>query len=159
MFLWRKSAQPAWVKAREDLLQSRARGQLVIVSRPGRKRLQLEIMCRSRKASRALREQFGGAVDELPRNYLDRFASACNAEPIKIGKRLIVAQFIVGRRGCTHPVRRTRADEPRREHATTEFGETQFLRIPASMAFGTGEHTTTAMALRFLEKLTRHWKR
>ena len=159
MFLWRKSAQPAWVTAHEDLLQSRARGQLVIVRRPGRKRLQLEIVCRSRKASRALLEQFGGGVDELPRNYSDRFASASNAEPIKIGKRLIVAQSIVGRRGCTHRVRRTRADAPRREHARAQFGGTQSLLIPASMAFGTGEHATTAMALRLLEKLTQHWKR
>lgn len=30
--------------------------------------------------------------------------------------------------------------------------------IPASMAFGTGEHATTAMSLRFLEQLTRAWK-
>jgi ribosomal protein L11 methyltransferase len=159
MFLWRKSAQPAWVKAHEDLLQSRARGQLAIVSRPGRKHLQLEIVCRSRKASRALLKQFGGGVDKLPRNYLNRFASACNAEPIKIGKRLTVAQFIVGRRGCTHLARRTRVDAARREHATAQIGETQFLLIPASMAFGTGEHATTRMALRLLEKLTRHWKR
>jgi ribosomal protein L11 methyltransferase len=137
MFLWRKSAQPIWVQAHEDLLQSHARGQLVIVRRPGRKRLQLEIVCKSRKASRALLEQFGGTVNELPRNYLDRFAHACKAEPIKIGKRLIVAKSRVARQDC----------------------ETQFLLIPASMAFGTGEHATTTMALRFLEKLTRQWKR
>jgi ribosomal protein L11 methyltransferase len=31
--------------------------------------------------------------------------------------------------------------------------------IPASLAFGTGEHATTAMSLRFLEQLTRCWKR
>jgi ribosomal protein L11 methyltransferase len=29
--------------------------------------------------------------------------------------------------------------------------------IPASLAFGTGEHATTAMSLRFLEQLTRCW--
>ena len=29
--------------------------------------------------------------------------------------------------------------------------------IPASLAFGTGEHATTAMTLRFLEQLTRCW--
>ena len=29
--------------------------------------------------------------------------------------------------------------------------------IPASLAFGTGEHATTAMSLRFLEQLTRFW--
>jgi ribosomal protein L11 methyltransferase len=154
-----------WVKAREDLLQAHARGQLVIVRRPGRKRLQLEIACNSRKSSRALLEQFGGRVEELSRNWLARFARACKGEPIKIGKRLIVAKSIVGRRGCSHPrqrrnpVRRARPDAPRIGHGTAQIGETQFLRIPASMAFGTGEHATTKMALRFLERLTRHWKR
>jgi ribosomal protein L11 methyltransferase len=33
----------------------------------------------------------------------------------------------------------------------------QRLTIPAGTAFGTGEHATTAMCLRFLEKLTRDW--
>jgi len=33
-----------------------------------------------------------------------------------------------------------------------------FLLIPASAAFGTGEHVTTAMSLRFLEHLTRKWE-
>src|SRR5207244_10628447 len=31
--------------------------------------------------------------------------------------------------------------------------------IPASLAFGTGGHATTAMSLRFLEQLTRCWNR
>ena len=31
------------------------------------------------------------------------------------------------------------------------------LSIPAGAAFGTGEHATTAMSLRLLEKLTRNW--
>lgn len=33
------------------------------------------------------------------------------------------------------------------------------LNIPAGAAFGTGEHATTAMSLRMLEKLVRDWKR
>src|SRR2546421_7495138 len=32
------------------------------------------------------------------------------------------------------------------------------LIIPAGIAFGTGEHATTSMSLRLLEKLTRKWK-
>jgi ribosomal protein L11 methyltransferase len=32
------------------------------------------------------------------------------------------------------------------------------LLIPASVAFGTGEHATTALSLRMLERLTRNWK-
>ena len=34
----------------------------------------------------------------------------------------------------------------------------QKLIIPAAAAFGTGEHATTAMSLRLLEKLTREWR-
>jgi ribosomal protein L11 methyltransferase len=34
---------------------------------------------------------------------------------------------------------------------------TEQLRIPAGAAFGTGEHATTALCLRLLEKLTRDW--
>jgi ribosomal protein L11 methyltransferase len=34
---------------------------------------------------------------------------------------------------------------------------TSHLTIPAGAAFGTGEHATTAMSLRLLEKLTRNW--
>src|SRR4029077_14721011 len=32
------------------------------------------------------------------------------------------------------------------------------LVIPAGVAFGTGEHATTAMSLRLLEQLTRGWR-
>ena len=33
------------------------------------------------------------------------------------------------------------------------------LVIPASAAFGTGEHATTALSLRFLERLSRKWEK
>src|SRR4029077_17979903 len=51
VYLWRKRAELHWVKTHESLLQARDCGQLVIVSRPGRKRLELEIVCRSRSDS------------------------------------------------------------------------------------------------------------
>lgn len=35
----------------------------------------------------------------------------------------------------------------------------RLLKIPAGAAFGTGEHATTAMSLRLLEKLSRSWNR
>ena len=37
-------------------------------------------------------------------------------------------------------------------------GPSHVLVIPAGAAFGTGDHATTAMSLRFLEQLTRNWK-
>jgi ribosomal protein L11 methyltransferase len=44
-------------------------------------------------------------------------------------------------------------------HSTTRDTKLALLVIPASLAFGTGEHATTAMSLRFLEELTRRWQR
>ncbi len=139
MFLWRKFAERHWVKAHENALQERASGQLVIVRRPGRKRLELEIVCRSRSDSSALFKEFGGRIEALPHNWLEQFARG-DAKPIKIGKRLMVSNV-----GGTLVSRLSRHKS--RSH----------IIIPASLAFGTGGHATTAMSLRFLEQLTRCW--
>jgi ribosomal protein L11 methyltransferase len=128
-----------WVKAHEDALQAKASGQLVIVRRPGRKRLELEIVCRSRSDSSALLKEFGGRIEALPRNWLERFARG-DSKPIKIGKRLTVSS-----------VGRTLVSRLSRHKGRSH------IIIPASLAFGTGEHATTAMSLRFLEQLTRRW--
>lgn len=137
MFVWRKFAEHHWVEAHQDLLQARARGHLVLVQRPGRKRLEVEIACASRRDSSALVKKLGGRVEALPRNWL-KFARA-DSKPIKIGKRLVVSNVggtLVSRhKGRSHII------------------------IPASLAFGTGEHATTALSLRFLEQLTRRWNR
>src|SRR3954447_9582400 len=138
MYLWRKSAELQWLKAHEDLLQARALGQLVIVRTPGRKRLELEIVCRSQSASSALLKEFGGRIETLPRNWQNQFARA-DSKPIRIGKRLIISN--VG--GTSFRLSRHK-------------GRSQ-ITIPASLAFGTGGHATTAMSLRLLEQLTRGW--
>jgi hypothetical protein len=90
VYLWRKRAELHWVEAHEDLLQARAFSQLVIVRRPRRKRLELEIACRSQRDSSALLKEFGGRIEALSRNWLERFARA-DSKPIKIGKRLIIS--------------------------------------------------------------------
>jgi ribosomal protein L11 methyltransferase len=141
MFLWQKSAQPHWVDAHEDVIQVHAHGRLVIIRQPHRKRLQLEIACSSRNDARALLTKFGGRIEVIPRDWLERFARA-DSKPIKIGKRLAISSV-----GGTLVSRLSR------------YKGRSHIIIPASMAFGTGEHATTSMALRLLEKLTRHWKR
>lgn len=146
MFLWRKSAERGWVEANRKILQAAAQGALVIVKRPGHKRFQLEIACNSRAGSRALLEQFGGRVEKLPHNWLERFARARKSKPIKIGKRLIVAKPANERRGCSgrrrqrNTVRRARPDELKTAHATAQIDEhssssfpLQWLSEPASM--------------------------
>jgi len=164
VYLWRRIAEIRWLKAREDLLQAHAHGQLVIVRRPERKRLELEIVCRSRRDSSALLTEFGGRIEALSRNWLERFARG-DAKPIKIGKRLIVIRSIDELQRCSVrcPKRsshhRVRPGALRAAHPTAHTIKPALLVIPASLAFGTGEHATTAMSLRFLERLTRCWKR
>jgi ribosomal protein L11 methyltransferase len=163
VYLWHRTAKIRWVKANEELLQAHVHGQLVIVRRPRRKLLQLEIACSSRKASRALVADFGGRIEKLQRNWLERFARD-DSKPIEIGRRLIVTKPVDERRGgsvhCPQriAVRRARPDARRAAHTTARIRETRLLVIPASIAFGTGEHATTAMSLRLLEELTRYWK-
>jgi ribosomal protein L11 methyltransferase len=140
VYLWRRTAKANWVEAHQDLLQAHAHGQLVVVQRPGRKRLELEIACASRRDSSALIKKFGGRVEALPRNWIQRFARV-DSKPIKIGKRLIISKV-----GGTLAPRLSR--DKGRSH----------IIIPASLAFGTGEHATTAMSLCLLEQLTGDWK-
>ena len=141
MYLWRKIAEPRWLSARENILQARSGGRLAIISRPGRKRRQLEIACTSRNDSRKLVEEFGGRTEKLPRNWLKRFACLHRSKPLKVGKRLVIAGKI--------DFQTPKAFVPKKR---------RLLVIPASAAFGTGEHATTAMSLRLLERLTREWK-
>ena len=139
MFLWRKLAGQEWVKAHQGRLEAHAPGQLVIVQKAGRKRLELEVVCCSQRDSSALLKEFGGRVEALPRNWLRRFERA-NSKPIRIGARLAISSVE------ETPVSR-RSRHKGRSH----------IIIPASLAFGTGEHATTAMSLRLLERLTRKW--
>jgi ribosomal protein L11 methyltransferase len=164
VYLWCRTAELHWVKAHEDALQARAHGQLVIVRRPRRKHLGLEIICRSRSDSSALLKEFGGRIEALPRNWLERFARA-ESMPIKIGKRLMVVRSINELQRCSVRCPQRRSSHPARPdalgkaHSAAGGVKPALLVIPASLAFGTGEHATTAMSLRFLEQLTRRWRR
>lgn len=134
MYLWRKTAGPCWLSAREERLQASARGALAIIARPGRKRVQIEIACTSRNESRKLVQEFGGSAKKLRRDWLKRFAHKEKPKPLRIGKRLMVVRS---------PTKREAGRSP---HS---------LIVPAGAAFGTGEHATTAMSLRLLEEVTR----
>ena len=164
MYLWRRTAEPQWVKAHQHRLQVQAHGDLVIVQRPGRKRLQLEIVCGSRSGARAVVREFGGRIEQLPVDWLERFAVR-KLNPILIGKRLVVATSIEALQGCSVrcpqriPRRLSRPHAPSITSPAAYDFKPPLLVIPASLAFGTGEHATTAMSLRFLEELSRRWKR
>jgi ribosomal protein L11 methyltransferase len=134
MYLWRRRASQKWWSDHEEGLRAAAGDRLAIIEQAGRKRLELEVTRGSRSDAQKLAKEFGGRVEKLPRDWLKRFSHEQQIEPIGVGKRLVIV--------------RSRKDRQ----------STKELIIPAGTAFGTGEHATTAMSLRMLEKLTRRWK-
>jgi len=134
MYLWRRQASETWWRDNAEELRTVAGDRLAIIEQAGRRRLQFEVASSFRTGLLKLAKQFGGRVEKLPRDWLKRFAREQETEPISIGKRLVIVRLQQDRQS------------------------TKKLIIPAGTAFGTGEHATTAMSLRLLEKLTRRWK-
>ncbi len=123
------------------MLRLRAGPGLVVVEWPGRKAAALELICRSAKEAGQLVRDFGGRIEKLPADWLTLYTRAQKRPPLRIGRRLIITNG-----GGTLAPRLS----PRRTAA--------HLVIPAGAAFGTGEHATTAMSLRLLERITRRLK-
>lgn len=132
--IWRKRAGAAWLEQHGARLAAQTRGNYAVIERPNSARVQIESFCANQRIARDLVTSFGGSVEGLETGWQARFFSAAKTKPLRIGKRLIVASDA--------------EDLPRDPAART-------LIIPASAAFGTGEHATTAMSLRILERATR----
>jgi len=137
MFVWRKRASAAWLAANEAALREIGGQRLGIISRPDRKTAIAEIAASRQHDLEKIRSRFGGTIEKLPRDWLARFSKAAAIEPIRIGKRLIIYRSVTSKNKSRN--------------------ETKSLVIPAGRAFGTGEHVTTAMSLRLLERCTRFW--
>ncbi len=145
MYLWRRRASEAWLSTREESLQARFGSSLSITSMPDRRRIEIEIACPSKTDAHRLVCELGGRAEKLSRDWLRRFAREQKSKPLKIGKRLIVATL--------------RSDDfPSRRALPSTARKPSLLVIPAGVAFGTGEHATTAMSLRLLEQLARGWR-
>ncbi len=133
MILWQKQAAAAWLADHEPGLVKIAGENLAIVSRPGRARSLVQIVCRGRGMAEKLVRRFGGVAASLPHDWLEGFQSRAIHPPIRIGHRLEIVR------------------EPDPANGKER------LVIPAVGAFGTGEHSTTAMSLRLLEETTRNF--
>jgi ribosomal protein L11 methyltransferase len=143
MYLWRKPAPPRWLDAHEAALRAKANAQLVVIEQPDRKNLQVEVCCNSTTQARQFVRQFGGRIEKLPRDWLQRFSRGQKTKPIKIGKRLVISNV-----GGALVSRQRKSGHKGPSH----------IVIPAGAAFGTGDHATTALSLRLLEEVSRKLK-
>jgi ribosomal protein L11 methyltransferase len=132
MYIWRKRPGAGWLRNRHEELTRRFGSTLALVERPGSERVLLEISCRKKEQALELIGEFGGSVEKLRPDWLHHFMTQNRSKPLRIGSRLVLT---------TSP-----AQKPVSKLA---------LIIPAEAAFGTGEHATTAMSLRLLERITR----
>jgi ribosomal protein L11 methyltransferase len=117
MYLWRKRADPKWLRSHGANLQLRFASALAIIQRPEHARTLVEVSCPRQREALDLQRKFGGAIQKLRADWLEQFAKRSQVKPVRIASRLIV--------------------------------------IPAEAAFGTGEHATTSMCLRILERIAR----
>src|SRR5437868_8201315 len=137
MFVWRRRASTVWLAANEAAVREVTGQRLAVISRPGGKTAIAEIAGSSRRDLERIRSRFGGTIDKLPRDWLKKFSRPQKSKSLKIGKRLVIA---------------------RSGNNKSAAGKALLLVIPAGAAFGTGEHATTAMTLRLLERTTRGWR-
>lgn len=130
-FIWKKSAGQEWLAKHSAVLQEKTRGEHAVVETAARKRISIEFFCGELAIARELQARFGGRIERLPNDWEARWFAAHCTSPLRVGKRLTVIA-----------------------EARDAPGDA-VLVIPAGVAFGTGQHATTAMSLRLLERLSR----
>ena len=132
MYIWRKRVTTDWLEQRSEDLLRRFGTALAITEQLGKARTSMEVSCETRKEALQVRRELGGTIEKLRTDWLEQLAKQNRTKPLRIGSRLIVSRTRV-----------PTAKSPRT------------IVIPAEAAFGTGEHATTAMCLRILERITR----
>ncbi len=106
---------------------------LAVIQMAGARGLRIEYYCLTRAEGERIVGRFGGGLRPLrPESWRPRGAPVA-AKPLLFGDRLVVT-------GREEELASLRAKYPQRV----------VLCIPAALAFGTGEHATTAMCLRLL---------
>lgn len=134
-FTWRKLSAAKWEDAWLERLAT-VRDRLAITALAGRKSIRLEAFQLTHAQAERLRQAFGG---EVAAQKKERPLSEQPARPpIRVRGRLVVV-----------------ATEREREEMRALSPSPPVLCIPAGMAFGTGDHATTATCLRLLADVSR----
>lgn len=135
MFVWSKLSGAQWIDAWEERFAGNPN--LVIEYIKGGKSVRVQLFCETEKDAKAVAKQFGGSVRKVNQDWKKPVALP---NPVKVRDVFLVT-------GEADPQKLTalQQDNPRRE----------IISIPPEMAFGTGDHATTATCLRLLVDLAR----
>ena len=127
MLTWRKLTSATWEDAWIERLQFVGPTRLAVTRLPSRKSLRIEAYALTRKEADGLVKQFGGQIREIKDKLISEPVAR---KPLAIRDRLWVVDTA--------------------ETAKQVEGSRPVIIIPAAMAFGTGDHATTASCLRLL---------
>jgi len=130
MWVWSKLSAVKWADAWEERFYGNPNS--VISEIKGGKTVRVEVYCESESKATEIKDLFGGSVRELKsRNWVAM--SAPKVEPLMIRDRLVISQV---------------------EVAPDAYPGKEVIVVPPEMAFGTGDHPTTATCLRNLVDLS-----
>lgn len=132
MWLWSKLSGKQWQDAWEERFYGNPN--TVISEIAGGKTLRVEVYSETRENAEKIKNQFGGSIRELKQQNWVAMSAAKN-KPLKIRDSLLIS-----------------SSEDEEELATllAQNPYRNLIRVPAEMAFGTGDHATTSTCLRFL---------
>jgi ribosomal protein L11 methyltransferase len=133
MLVWRKLSSEKWLDSWEERLAFLGPERLVVTQIAPSNRVRLEIFDISRDESKLLLQQFAGEIHDLQHSTADWVKSVVQKRPISIRNRL---KIVNGEPDSSNPV------------------DAKLIFIPANLAFGTGEHATTAGCLRLLADIS-----
>jgi len=129
MLVWRKISTEKWADSWQERLLFLGWERLVITHLGGSNRIRLEILEVTQREATLLLQRFGGEIRDLRRSTADWVRVVVQKSPISIRGRL---QILNRQPGDDGPIPR------------------HHLYLPAGLAFGTGDHATTASCLRLL---------
>lgn len=132
IWVWSKLSAVKWMDAWEERFYGNQNAVISLLK--GGARLRVEVYCEKESEAVELRDYWGGSVRKLVQeNWVAK--SATVKPPMKIRRNLVVTM---------------EGDGKKLDSLRKEFGDRHLISIPPEMAFGTGDHPTTANCLRLL---------
>lgn len=132
IWVWSKLSAVKWMDAWEERFYGNQNAVISLLK--GGSRLRVEVYNETEQEANELREYWGGSVRKIARE--DWVAkSAVVKAPLKIRNEIVVTM---------------EGDGPRLDELRKEYEGRLVISVPPEMAFGTGDHPTTANCLRLL---------
>ena len=136
MFVWSKLSGSQWFDAWEERFAGNPN--LVIEIVKGGKSIRLKLFCESQKEAQAVVDRFGGSIRKIAKAEWTK--PVPEPRPVKVRDALLVTPATSAK-----DLAELRKAHPKR----------QIISIPPEMAFGTGDHATTATCLRMVVDVAR----